>query len=156
LESQFNRALESIWKFLSAINGFIVAKEPWKIRKEEGAAAPRLHRILSAAAEGIRLSAVMLSPFAPGTSRAIFATFAMEAKDPSPKAREGGGLPASRPMPEAPALFPRVDVAEYFERKAAPMTESPPNSSAGAASPAAPATDDRIGIEDFQKVRLKT
>ena len=51
------------------INGFVVAKEPWKIRKEEGASSGRLHRVLSAAAEGVRLSAVMLSPFMPGTSR---------------------------------------------------------------------------------------
>jgi methionyl-tRNA synthetase len=163
-ESQFNRALEIVWKFLAVINGFIVAKEPWKIRKEEGAESGRLHRILSAAAEGIRLSAVMLSPFTPGISRKIFATFAMEAKDPSPRDLEWGGLPVSRPMAEAPALFPRVDVAEYFARKDSSMTEQTPKAPA-AAAPAAPVEaptaappqgDDRIGIEDFQKVRLKT
>jgi methionyl-tRNA synthetase len=188
-ESQFNRALEAVWKFLSVINGFIVAKEPWKIRKEEGEASGRLHRILSAAAEGIRLSAVMLSPFTPGITRKIFATFAMEALDPSARDLEWGGLPVSRPMTDAPALFPRVDVAQYFERgKDAVMTD--PNSgstqtsqtAAGSAAPSEPATpalpgagapparpvsqadgaapaasiDDRIGIEDFQKVRLKT
>ncbi len=179
-DCQFNRALEAVWKFLSVINGFIVAREPWKIRKEEGADSGRLHRILSAAAEGIRLSAVMLSPFLPGISRRIFATFAMEAKDPSARDLAWGGLPVSRPMPEAPALFPRVDVAEYFARKDTPMTEptrgapaAPALPAAGAESQAAPASpaagappaagaaaapsaDDRIGIEDFQKVRLKT
>jgi len=182
-DCQFNRALEAVWKFLSVINGFIVAKEPWKIRKEEGADSGRLHRILSAAAEGIRLSAVMLSPFVPGISRRIFATFAMEAKDPSARDLAWGGLPVSRPMPEAPALFPRVDVAQYFARKDTPMTEptqgTPNASPADAASPTAPSSpaapasaaagaspaglgaatppsDDRIGIEDFQKVRLKT
>ena len=65
-ECQFNRALESVWKFLTAINGYVVSREPWKIRKEEGAGSARLHRVLSAAAEGVRLSAVMLSPFVPG------------------------------------------------------------------------------------------
>src|SRR5215471_10919923 len=134
-ESQFNRALEAVWKFLSVINGFIVAKEPWKIRKEEGASSARLHRILSAAAEGIRLSAVMLSPFTPGISRKIFTTFAMEAKDPSPRDLEWGGLPAARPMTEAPALFPRVDVAEYFSLKDSPMTE-PTSNAPPAAVPA--------------------
>jgi|KBSMisStaDraftv2_1062788.scaffolds.fasta_scaffold30087_4 methionyl-tRNA synthetase len=163
-ESQFNRALEIVWKFLAVINGFIVAKEPWKIRKEEGAESGRLHRILSAAAEGIRLSAVMLSPFTPGISRRIFATFAMEAKDPSPRDLEWGGLPVSRPMADVPALFPRVDVAEYFARKDTTMTDAteptPPASNAPTAQPAtsaaAPPPDDRINIEDFQKVRLKT
>jgi methionyl-tRNA synthetase len=57
-------------------------------------------------------------------------------------------------MPEALALFPRVDVAQYFGRKDTPMTESTPGSP-DALFPAA-AADDRIGIEDFQKIRLKT
>ncbi len=56
-------------------------------------------------------------------------------------------------MPEAPALFPRVDAAEYFKKKDAAMTDT--TAPAGAAAPAPPA-DDRIAIEDFQKVRLRT
>src|SRR5262245_42812844 len=83
-DCQFNRALESVWKFLAQINGFVVAKEPWKIRKAEGADAARLHRVLSAAAEGIRLSAVMLSPFVPATSRKIFETFGIPVNDTAP------------------------------------------------------------------------
>ena len=158
-ECQFSRALEAIWKFLAVINGFIVSREPWKIRKDEGPDSARLHRVLSAAAEGVRLAAVMLSPFTPGVSRAIFTTFALPAEDPIPADLEWGRLPISRPIPEAPALFPRVDVGQYFGRKDTPMTEpSTPDSPASAAlPPASPeAVDDRIGIEDFQKVRLKT
>jgi len=67
-------------------------------------------------------------------------------------------------MTEVPALFPRVDVAEYFARKDTTMTDAteptPPASNAPTAQPAtsaaAPPPDDRINIEDFQKVRLKT
>ncbi len=146
-ECQFNRALESLWKFLTAINGYVVSREPWKLRKEEGAGSARLHRVLSAAAEGVRLAAVMLSPFIPATSRKIFAAFALPAEDPSPSDLAWGKLPVSQPMPETPALFPRVDAGAYFGEKDAAMTEP-------AAGPA-PA-DDRISIEDFQKVRLRT
>lgn len=158
LDSQFNRALEAVWRFLAVINGFIVSREPWKIRKEEGAESDRLHRVLSAAAEGIRLAAVMLSPFTPGVSRAIFAAFALPAQDPTPSDLEWGRLPASRAMPETPALFPRVDVAEYFRGKDASMTEPKPVPPAppAAAAPSTPPGDDRVGIEDFQKIRLKT
>jgi methionyl-tRNA synthetase len=154
-ECQFNRALESIWKFLAVINGYVVAKEPWKIRKEEGSASARLHRVLSAAAEGVRLSAVMLSPFVPGTSRTILATFGLPAKDPSRADLEWGLLPTSTPMPEAPALFPRVDVARYLERKDAPMTE-PTQNPAEPPAPSTPPADERISIADFQRVRLTT
>jgi methionyl-tRNA synthetase len=70
-------------------------------------------------------------------------------------------------MPEAPALFPRVDAATYFKEKDAAMNEpgnktvfpaapaAAPANAAATAVPAAPA-DDRISIEDFQKVRLRT
>ncbi len=152
-ECQFNRALEAIWKFLAVINGYVVAQEPWKIRKEEGTASARLHGVLSAAAEGVRLCAVMLSPFTPAATRTILATFGLPAADPSPEDLEWGRLPLSQPMPEAPALFPRVDANIYLQRKDTPMTEPVPEATPPAAS--APA-DDRIGIEDFQKVRLKT
>ena len=146
-ECQFNRALESLWKFLTAINGYVVSREPWKIRKEEGVGSARLHRVLSAAAEGVRLAAVMLSPFIPATSRKIFAAFALPAQDPGPSDLAWGKLPVSQPMPETPALFPRADAGAYFQEKDAAMTEP-------AAEPAP--VDDRISIEDFQKVRLRT
>ncbi|MFY9552583.1 MAG: methionine--tRNA ligase [Thermoanaerobaculia bacterium] len=147
-DCQFNRALEAVWKFLGQINGYVVAREPWKIRKTEGADSPRLHRVLSAAAEGVRLAAVMLSPFVPGTSRKIFETFALPAKDPGIEDLAWGRLPVSRPMPDVPALFPRADAVTYFrEKKDAAMNDQAPAN--------APA-DERISIEDFQKVRLKT
>jgi methionyl-tRNA synthetase len=146
-ECQFNRALEAVWKFLAAVNGYVVAREPWKIRKEEGAASPRLHRVLYASAEGVRLAAVMLSPFVPATSRRIFAAFALPPEDPHADDLVWGRLPLNRPMPESPALFPRADAAVYFKEKEPSMSEQP----------LAPApADDRIGIEDFQKVRLRT
>ena len=151
MDCQFNRALEAVWKYLAEINGYVVTKEPWKIRKAEGSDSARLHRVLSAAAEGVRLSAVMLSPFIPKTSRKIFETFGMEARDAGAADLDWGRLPVSRPMPEAPALFPRADAAEYFKEKDVTTTSTDP-----AAAPAAPAPDDRIAIEDFQKVRLRT
>jgi len=150
-ECQFHRALEAVWKLLTSVNGYVVVKEPWKIRKQEGAESSRLHRVLSAAAEGVRLAAVMLSPFIPATSRRIFQTFALDPKDPATADLAWGRLPVSTPMPEAPALFPRADAAAYLSGKEGPMAES----AAPSPAPAAP-TDDRIAIEDFQKVRLRT
>ncbi len=148
-DCQFNRALEAVWRYLTEINGYVVAKEPWKIKKAEGADSARLHRVLSAAAEGVRLSAVMLSPFLPKTSRKIFESFGMEAKDPAAADLDWGRLPVSRPMPEMPALFPRADAEAYFKEKDVTTTSTP-------GEPAAVPADDRIAIEDFQKVRLRT
>jgi methionyl-tRNA synthetase len=112
LELAFHRALEAVWKFLAEINGYIVTHEPWKIRKEEGA-SPRLHRILYAAAEGLRVSAAMLSPIIPATSRKIFETLGLPGRDPEKADLTWGGLALGAALPEAPALFPRADIAEY-------------------------------------------
>jgi methionyl-tRNA synthetase len=150
-DCQFNRALEAVWKYLAEINGFVVTRAPWKIRKAEGADSARLHRVLSAAAEGVRLSAVMLSPFVPKTSRKIFESFGLEAKDPAAADLDWGRLPVSRPMPEMPALFPRADADAYFKEKDVTTT---PTTGEPAAAPAGP--EERIAIEDFQKVRLRT
>jgi methionyl-tRNA synthetase len=139
-ECQFHRALEAVWRLLTAVNGHVVSREPWKIRKEEGVGSANLHGVLYAAAEGVRLAAVE--------------TFALPAADPAPADLAWGRLPVSTPMPEAPALFPRADAAAYFKEKDAAMNE-PASPAAAPAAPAAPA-DDRISIEDFQKIRLRT
>ena len=156
-EFQFNRALEAVWRFLSEINGYVVAREPWKIRKEEGSSSGRLHRVLSAAAEGVRLTAVLLFSFIPATSRKIFETFGLPARDPSLADLEWGRLPVSAPMKDLPALFPRADAGAYLSAKEESMNEKtgeiPPRAeTTQAVSP----SDLAIGIEEFQKVRLVT
>jgi len=158
-ERGLSRALEAVWKFLAQINGHVVAREPWKVLKEEGASA-RLSRILYAAAEGVRLAGALLSPFVPSTSRRIFAALGLPAEDPRSEDLSWGRLPLGAPMPEAPPLFPRADPGAYFSEKDATMSEKP-------ASPQPAATEmgrerhesasgGRISMEDFQKVQLVT
>ena len=142
----FHRGLESIWKLLSEINGYVVSREPWKVLKEEGPSA-RLSRILYAASEGVRLAAGLLWPFMPATSRKIFAALGAAPEDPKLADLEWGHLPTRAPISAAEALFPRVDTAEYFRTKEEPAMDQ---------STAPPESDGRISIQDFQKVRLVT
>jgi methionyl-tRNA synthetase len=146
----FHRGLEAIWRFLSEINGYVVSREPWKIRKEEGSSA-RLSRVLYAASEGVRLAAALLSPFTPATSRKIFAALGAPAEDAGPSDLEWGRLPVAEPLAPAEALFPRVDTAAYFSTEEEKMTTESPESSAPA-----PPLDDRISIAEFQRLRLVT
>jgi methionyl-tRNA synthetase len=150
-EFAFNRALEAVWRLLTEINGYVVAREPWKVRKDEGA-SPRLSRILYAAAEGVRAVAVMLSPFLPATSRRIFEAFGLPARPAQAEDLAWGLLIPGAVMPEPPALFPRADAETYFETKESAMSEK----AAEPAVAATPPSDGRIGIEDFQKVQLRT
>src|SRR5207245_4628182 len=61
-EYAFHRALENIWRLLVVINGYIVAKEPWKKFKESGA-DESLSRVIWNALESLRITWVMLAPF---------------------------------------------------------------------------------------------
>jgi methionyl-tRNA synthetase len=156
----FHRALEAIWRLLAAINGHVVAKEPWKIRKEEGA-SPRLHRILYGAAEGVRLAAVMLFPFLPATSRRLLEALGLSGKDPSLHDLKWGGLPLSKPVAEALTLFPRADAGAYLTRRDPMDEKTPPPAPVGLetvplSTALAAAADAKIGIEEFQKVELRT
>ncbi len=155
----FSRALEAVWRFLAEINGYVVSREPWKIRKEEGPSA-HLHRILYCAAEGVRLAAVLLSPFIPSTSRRIFETLGLAGKDPSREDLEWGGLELGVALSERPALFPRADAGAYFDEEDQTMNDKPRVPSSETVSAAAPAPvaspDGRIEIEEFQKVKLVT
>jgi methionyl-tRNA synthetase len=157
----FNRALEAIWRFLTRINGYVVAREPWKVRKEEGASSPLVKKILYGAAESVRLASVMLSPFIPGTARRIFEALGIPGRDPSARDLQWGGLPPGLPMPEVAPLFPRADAAEYFAEKENAMSENPPQASKPAPPPAettqaASPSDGQIGIDEFQRMRLVT
>ncbi len=154
-DGAFHRALETVWRFLTGINGYVVSREPWKIRKEEGP-SPRLHRILYCAAEGIRILAALLSPFVPSTSRRIFETLGLPAEDPRLEALEWGGLPVGVPLRESPPLFPRADAGEYFQERDKTMSEKPNDASSPSAPKAVSPADGRIGIEEFQRVRLLT
>ena len=142
----FHRALETVWRFLSEINGYVVSREPWKVLKEEGPSG-RLSRILYAASEGVRLAGGLLWPFMPFTSRKIFAALGAAAEDPKLADLEWGRLPTAAPLSAPAALFPRADTEGYFEKKGdATMSDAPP----------AAESDGRISIQDFQKVQLVT
>jgi methionyl-tRNA synthetase len=160
----FHRALECVWRYLSMINGYVVSREPWKIRKEEGASA-RLSRVLYAAAEGIRVAAAMLSPFVPATSRKIFATFGAPARDPVSSDLEWGGIRPGMAMPKVEPLFPRADAGAYLKpdskEEGSTMNDVPVPPRGPAAPPvettqAVSPSENRIGIDEFQKVRLVT
>ena len=135
--TRLNR-LEAAWRFLTEINGYVVAKEPWRIRKEEGA-SPRLARILYAAAEGVRLFGAMISPFVPETSRRILAAFGQPPRDAAAEDLAWGKLEPGAPMPEVPALFPRADAAAYFGEKEQTMDDKPAPTPSAAPAPPAPA-----------------
>jgi methionyl-tRNA synthetase len=105
----------------------------------------------------------MLFPFRPGTSRKIFGTLGLPEADPGLEDLGWGRLPTGAPIPESGPLFPRADAGAYFSAKEKTMSQETPGAPAGAPPPppsgatqAVSVSDNRIGLDEFQKVRLVT
>ena len=56
--------------FVRAVNGYVTEQEPWKVAKDESTRAPASTTILYAAAEALRVVAVLLNPVMPEGVRA--------------------------------------------------------------------------------------
>ena len=117
---RLHEAAEAIRTLLGAIDGYITAKEPWKLVKAEGV-TPALHRIHFNALEGLRIAAVMLAPIAPGASAEVLRRLGTPkaAEELGPSDLAWGGLPLGAPLAPAAPLFPRADAKAYFAEQAA-------------------------------------
>jgi methionyl-tRNA synthetase len=67
---EFNRALESIWEFVSRSNKYIDETEPWALAKDEGN-KERLAEVLYNLAESLRIVSVLIRPFLHWSSEKI-------------------------------------------------------------------------------------
>ena len=169
-EFAFSRALEAVWRFLAQINGYIVAKEPWKVRKEEGPSS-RLARILYAAAEGgAPRGRPPLAVHAGHLAEDLRDARAARRRPAPGGPRLGRACPSARRFPRAAPLFPargRRGVFRVEGRTVSTKAEvhahgpahaesakdvTPPVETTQAVSP----SDNRIDLDEFKKVRLVT
>jgi methionyl-tRNA synthetase len=134
-ELAFQRALESAWELLNAINSYIVTREPWRRFKESGADGA-LSRILWDVLEALRIVWVMMAPFMPESTREALTRLGANPDAIGADALDWGGLEARVPLRVADPIFPRIDIAQYIGEKK-PMDETKPTPDAAAAPAAA-------------------
>ena len=149
----FQNALMEIFKIISRSNKYIDETAPWVLGKDP-TKKDRLATVLYNLLEGIRICAVLLTPFMPDTVVKIFDQIgAPEEARAYETADEFGVLPANVTVHRGETLFPRIDIQKELaeleaEEKAAK----------------APAVEEKkeeivlepeIGIEDFGKVELR-
>jgi methionyl-tRNA synthetase len=109
----FSRALESLWRLLAEANQYLVAREPWKLIKSEGA-TPKLSRVLWNGLESVRIVATGLLPFMPRIAPQVLAAVGTATPPHSLDAMAWGGTPNGAELPEAVPLFPRIDKEAYL------------------------------------------
>lgn len=150
-EYRVSDTLEAIFALAKRCNKYIDETMPWALAKDEEKKA-RLGTVLYNLLEGIRFTAVLLSPFMPETAQKIFEQLNTDVT--SYESLESfGGLKVGTKVGTATPLFGRIDANEMFEkieakRKAqeeAEKKEERPEI-VGLA---------QIGIEDFAKVELR-
>ncbi|MBQ8924818.1 MAG: methionine--tRNA ligase [Clostridia bacterium] len=150
-------AVDTVLGIAKRANKYIDETEPWVLAKDPEK-KERLGTVLYNLLEAIRYLAIMLSPFTPETTDAIFAQTNMNAKDYDSLA-EFGALEPGITVGKAEPLFARIDKDEMYEKiearqKANAAAETANNEKvkeelAGVAKLA------EISIDDFAKVELR-
>jgi methionyl-tRNA synthetase len=155
------------YRLIDGANEFIASTSPWSLAKDPGA-ADQLTQVLFDAAEAIRLAAVLLEPIMPTSSREILRRVGAGTTelrfDRDGRWRNDG----ERVLVQDGPLWPRKEqttVSDDHQTNPAPAVPEPSAAVAPAApaSPGAPtassapaAASDRISIDDFMKVELRT
>ncbi len=150
-EYRVSDTLEAIFSLAKRCNKYIDETMPWALAKDEEKKA-RLGTVLYNLLEGIRFTAVLLSPFMPDTAAKIFEQINTD-ETSYDSLNSFGALAVGTKVGTATPLFGRIDSNEMFEkieakRKAAEEAEKKAEKPeiVGLA---------QIGIEDFAKVELR-
>ena len=110
----FNKALASIWEIVGASNKYIDETAPWALAKEEKD-RPRLATVLYNGLESLRIIALLLAAFMPGTSEKMWSQLGMEAnlwEQDLEEAGKWGGLKPGKRLVKPIPLFPRIDTSK--------------------------------------------
>ena len=165
---QITVALQVTWDLIRSVNQYIVKREPWTLAKDPARRAA-LDATLYAAADALRVIAALVEPVMPGAGERIRAMLGVQLQSWS--ALKPNMLEPGTRLGAIEPLFPRIEKT-LEELRTMSTQESPAvGPAAGAAgAPAAPAAapepaaapaqaspeGDRISIDDFMKVELRT
>ncbi len=108
-EFSTQRALAALWELVAAGNKFVDTRAPWRLAKDPDKRT-ELGGVMYESLEALRVIAVLLEPFMPGTSPRILASLGdPPAAATLPERARWGGLPPGTRTVKAEALFPRIE-----------------------------------------------
>jgi methionyl-tRNA synthetase len=137
-ELGFHKLLISTWELINLANRYIDGMAPWALAKDPQK-AERLDTVLYQLLEGLRFSAVLISPFMPQTAEKIQAYLGISEPDRQNLAslEEWGGLKPGGQVRKGESLFPRIEEGPQKEEKEKMETSN------------------MITYEEFQKLDLR-
>ena len=155
-------ALESgaaaAFRLVDAANEYIAATEPWALARD-ASHARELSQVLFDVAESLRIAAILLLPIMPRSAAEILRRVGETKTDIRLSDAEWRNE-GERLVAKGDAMWPRSDTSQRSTRVDEVKNPAPapgPATPAPAAPPApAASADDRITIDDFMKVELRT
>ena len=150
---KINDALKAVWTFVRSLNKYIDVTAPWLLAKDE-AKAPVLDAVLYHLCEGLRITALMAETVIPIAAEKIWNQLGLsDFKAALLSDAVWGGLPDGIQTKKGDPIFPRIEVEEAKEEKAAPAVKEEKKEEKKEAAPeeALP----QISIDDFFKTDLR-
>ncbi len=107
----FSRALEAVWQFVGAVDGFITSTAPWKLGAlEDAASRTKLAKILYTCAESIRIITALVAPVVPDAAAKVWQQLGLgDIAQADLENIAWGGLRPATKLGEATPLFPRAE-----------------------------------------------
>jgi methionyl-tRNA synthetase len=112
-----HEAIGQVWKIVDALNGYLTEQEPWVLAKDD-ANRLRLARVLYTAADGLRATAILLSPVMPDASQKLWTALGGEknlgvlSEQRLVDAGQHSVLPGGTAIADLAPLFPRIEPVE--------------------------------------------
>jgi methionyl-tRNA synthetase len=103
-------AAEEAWKLVRRLNQLVEARAPWTLAKDPGRSA-ELDQALVSLVEGIRIAAILLWPFMPGSCARALAALGVPTDAPVLADAAWGG-PVGTTVNPIPPLFPKIEAEE--------------------------------------------
>ncbi|MGO9136386.1 MAG: methionine--tRNA ligase [Syntrophales bacterium] len=143
-ELTLHRALIAIWDFINVTNKYIVEQEPWRLSQDAANKKSRLATVIYNLLESLRITAILVSPFMPGSAAKIMDQLGITnaAAHDFDSIRSWGGLTDGNSLKRSDALFPRVKYEKEREKEEVTDKEMQPVKSL-------------IDYADFEKVDLR-
>jgi methionyl-tRNA synthetase len=126
--NNFHGALDTLWTYLRALDGYIVKAEPWKLAKDP-ANDPKLDAVLAILYRALRATVLLVVPVMPELAQTLWESLGHSTKV-ADRTFHGFALdgPAIGPIGEPKPLFQRIDKEKEMselEASAAPEEVKP-------------------------------
>lgn len=147
---EVNAAIKGVWALIGRANKYIDETGPWALAKDP-AKKSRLNTVLYNLAEVLRIVAILISPFMPGTTPRIWRQLGLDGDPAAARlqdAQRWGLLPAGTRMTAPEALFPRIEDKE----ETGEVDEAKKPQEAAPVVPVLP----EVSIEEFAKMDFRT